>query len=165
MEGQRWGRMQGREERSNWKKRQCVFIWIWNQLESLRAISSSVLRELFIRMTFTVKVGGGREVERKAERGRKNLRKTQNKRASGEMDKWHEPKKKRFNPNEHTKISFLGLTCKWCKVEVGVVIYLVLNARSHESANSNTITSFFHVGWKTCMCMCVQVKSRIIPFC
>lgn len=93
---------QGGEEQL--KKRQCVFIWIWNQLESLRAISSSVLRELFIRMTFTVKVGGGREVERKAERGRKILRKTQNKRASGEMDKWNEKKKKGFNPNEHTKV-------------------------------------------------------------
>lgn len=70
---QRWrGRWRnaGQGKELFWKRR-CAFIWIWNQLERRGAISSSVLRELFIRMTFTVKGEGGvRGAERDKERER-----------------------------------------------------------------------------------------------
>lgn len=78
-EVEEWRAMEGEEL----GKRQRAFIWIWNQLERRGAISSSVLRELFIRMTFTVRGGGDREGEREGEEERW-------KGVSGEMDKWHE---------------------------------------------------------------------------
>lgn len=90
---QRWkGRLRnGGQEGEELGKSWCAFIWIWNQLERCGAISSSVLRELFIRMTFTLRGREGRVGRQKGERKEEILTERWNG-VSGEMDKWHKSK-------------------------------------------------------------------------